>query len=324
MVTPTTSNEENSNSKSTFSKTIVSEILKRSIKPIVTIVLIVLLLQRVKWSEFSKLVSSVSYFWLSIVISGYFIGQILSSFKWWLIVRGEKKLIHYPRVLKAYFIGMYVNVLGIGTVGGDMARAIAVSNSDTPKAFTFASVIADRAHGMLMLATIGTVATATNGINMLPDILWYGLAILGLTIVLGWRFGVNTLLKVIPTNLAIYKKIKEMSQAFPNNFKTVTLITLISVAFHTLQISLHQAMAYALNIAIPWQILFVTVPFVNIMSSLPISWQGLGVRENSYSFFLVPLFLTPEQTLAFGLMWLCAISVSTFLGSIFVFGIRGK
>ena len=57
---------------------------------------------------------------------------------------------------------------------------------------------------------------------------------------------------------------------------------------------------------------------MNIASSLPISWQGLGIRENSYIFFLTaaPAIVSKEQAVAFGALWLLAVTVSSAIGGI--------
>jgi hypothetical protein len=55
---------------------------------------------------------------------------------------------------------------------------------------------------------------------------------------------------------------------------------------------------------------------VNIASSLPISWQGLGVREYAYNKFLVPAFLSTEQVVIFGALWLCSIMALSAIGGV--------
>jgi len=62
----------------------------------------------------------------------------------------------------------------------------------------------------------------------------------------------------------------------------------------------NQIMAYRFGIDVPWQTLLITIPVVNILSTLPINWNGLGVRENGYVFFLTRLILSHEQAIAFG------------------------
>jgi hypothetical protein len=77
---------------------------------------------------------------------------------------------------------------------------------------------------------------------------------------------------------------QEIAGVFPRNIATVAYVSAISLLFHLLQISTHQIMAYGFGIHIPWQTLLITIPVVNIASTLPISWNGLGVRENGYGF----------------------------------------
>jgi uncharacterized membrane protein YbhN (UPF0104 family) len=86
--------------------------------------------------------------------------------------------------------------------------------------------------------------------------------------------------------------------------------------FHLLQISLHIVMAKAVGVEVPLPLLLVTVPFINILATLPVSWNGLGVRERAYVFFLVPSVLQPEHAVAFGAMWLLAVTVCSAIGGI--------
>jgi hypothetical protein len=93
-------------------------------------------------------------------------------------------------------------------------------------------------------------------------------------------------------------------------------ISLLSIVFHLSQISLHAVMAAALGVSVPWPLLLVAVPFINILATLPVSWNGLGVRERAYVFFLVPSVLQAEHAVAFGAMWLLAVTVSSAIGGV--------
>ena len=75
-------------------------------------------------------------------------------------------------------------------------------------------------------------------------------------------------------------------------------------------------MAIGVGASIPWKSLLVVIPFVNLVSTLPISWQGIGVRENAYVFFLAPAYLSREQALAFGALWLLAVTTASAVGGL--------
>jgi uncharacterized membrane protein YbhN (UPF0104 family) len=251
------------------------------------------------------------------------LAQAISAFKWWLILHGSGINCSFFKTIIAYFVGMFVNILGIGTIGGDTARALLVSSNGSLTAKTVVSVFIDRAHGLAVLSAIGAGSAAWFGHNRLPPIILSGVVLLGSVIVATWI----TLL-LIPSNLRSIvlspfgKFGTQVSSAFeviPRNPWLLAAITVVSGTFHFIQIALHGYMAYILNIKLPWSALFVGVPFTNIASTLPFSWQGLGVRENAYQFFLVPDYITSSDAIAFGAMWIFASTVSGITGGIIAF-----
>ena len=51
---------------------------------------------------------------VALVVIGYTLGQLLSSFKWWTIAYSGGIKTPYPKALKAYFIGMFLNCFSFG------------------------------------------------------------------------------------------------------------------------------------------------------------------------------------------------------------------
>ena len=75
-------------------------------------------------------------------------------------------------------------------------------------------------------------------------------------------------------------------------------------------------MGLAIGVDIPWAYLFVTIPFVNILSTLPVSWNGVGVRENLYVAFLAPAVLSEEQAITLGALWIISVTICSAVGGI--------
>ncbi|MCB0318420.1 MAG: flippase-like domain-containing protein [Bdellovibrionales bacterium] len=253
-----------------------------------------------------------------IVILGYLAGQILSAYKWWLIVRSGGIETNFSSTLKAYLIGMFVNCFGLGVLGGDMTRGILVSEGKGKKTSGIASVIADRAQGLGVLAVIGLIGAAYFHKEKIDSFFYLFLIALCSAIVVGWILGPAILLKFYPKHFKFRNKVEEIAKAFPKDPKVLITITLLSAIFHLIQIYLHKFMGAGLGIDLSWPLLLATVPFVNILSSLPISWNGLGVRETGYIFFLAG-YLTQEQALSFGAIWLLAVTVTSAIGGIISF-----
>jgi uncharacterized membrane protein YbhN (UPF0104 family) len=199
-----------------------------------------------------------------------------------------------------------------------------VSDSDHPKTICLATVVADRAHGLVVLLCIGILSVLFFGGNVLPFWLWLTLSVGGILVILGWFIGPEFLLYLVPKDHPFRVRVEQLSQSIPRDRGTLTSITILSLIFHLWQITLHQVMASALSVGISWPTLLVSIPFINVLSNLPISWQGLGVRENGYAFFLVPHSLLYEQAVAMGVIWLFAITSSGALGGLIAMLIRNK
>lgn len=250
------------------------------------------------------------------VFAGYTLGPLLNCYRWLLFARSAGVKATYGQAIRAYFIGAFVNAFGVGTVGGDVTRGLLIARGQSTKAAALASVAADRLHGLAMLALIGSLSAAFADVEHLhPDVLAL-LSLLAPAIIVGWAIGPWIVRKVWTKPGKLHSKLEEIFAAFPRKTSILVFVSAISILFHLVQISLHMLMAKGLGVDIPWTVLLVTVPFVNIVSSLPISWMGLGVRENAYIFFLVPAFLTHEQAIAFGALWLMAVTTASGIGGI--------
>lgn len=290
--------------------------IKALVKLALSVVMLALVLRFVELRNLKQVIGSISWMTATIVVVGYSAGQLLSSFKWWTIARAGGVEVSYPTALKAYFIGMFVNCFGFGTVGGDVARALLLDDGKSSKATTLSSVLADRLHGLAVLACIGILAIAYWGRHSLEPSLVYALYSLPVLVVIGWFTAPSLAFHLFPADTKLGRFVRHVFQAFPRQPKTVLLITIVSTVFHLTQIALHGVIAAGLGAPLPTSILLTTVPFVNILTSLPISWNGLGLRENAYRFFFVPALMTNEQALALGAVWLLGLVVSSSIGGI--------
>ncbi|MFO0416296.1 MAG: YbhN family protein [Pseudomonadota bacterium] len=292
---------------------------KGLIKAGITILMLLIVAYSISFEKLVSTIREISLLTALIVILGYTVGQLMSSVKWWTIARSGGIDVSYPTALKAYMIGMFVNCFGsgLGTVGGDVARGILISHGLPKKTEGIAAVVADRIHGLTVLSIIALITSQLFHSDRVPG--WLLLALLTLItgFILAWIIG-PWLLTLVPSNNKLSTKLKQVAAIFPRDLRTLTIITAISIVFHCLQIMLHSVMASAVNAQIPLATLFVVIPLVNIASSLPISWNGLGVRENSYMYFLTaaPALVSSEQAAAFGALWLLAVTATSAIGGI--------
>lgn len=280
-----------------------------------------------RYTDLSSLETTLSQIPLSyalLIVVLYGLGQCISAYRWHIIVQAAGIETTYPSTLKSYFIGMFVNCFGLGVVGGDLARGILVAEGQAMKAEAITSVVADRLQGLGVLALMGAVGgficILLGNYSQHFSLPWILLACGG-SIAIGWYAGPFLIRSILPREGKLYKKIESILHVFPKDYPTVLRLFTISIVFHSLQLSLTWLMAKAINVNIPFEYIIVAVPLINIVSTLPISWNGLGVRENSYVFFLSSTHgvLTPQDALAFGAMWLLAVTINSAIGGLIAF-----
>lgn len=248
----------------------------------------------------------------------YILGQLLSAMKWRIFVEQVGIKRSPMQILRAYFLGMFVNVFGFGTVGGDVARGLAIMPAKGERAASLATVVADRVHGLTVLLGIGSLAmfiVYPSELGKLTPILAYG-GILGLlTLGLAWWLGPTIFAKFFEHHPKWGTLVTRLSRAFPKEPKPLLTATFISAIFHCVQLLMHLVIAHELGANLSTAYILATVPFVNIVASLPISiFNGLGVREAMYCALFIPAGVPQSTAVAFGAMWLCTVTLISSLG----------
>ncbi|MBP9837559.1 MAG: flippase-like domain-containing protein [Proteobacteria bacterium] len=264
-------------------------------------------------------VKSLSFSGLSVIFALYLVGQIISAYKWRIFVQEVGLKITPMQAIRAYFFGMFVNVFGFGTIGGDVARALALAAPKGLRAGTLATVIADRVQGLTILMIIGTLAVnifppEVLGTNLLAT-LRYGSILALSSLLLSWWIGPTILKKIFHSEHKWGAAAQRVTQAFPHRKEPLVSKSILSFIFHNIQIVMHILIARELGADLSASFIYATVPFVNIVSSLPISlFNGLGVREAMYCLLLIPAGLAQETAVAFGGIWLFTVTVISSFG----------
>lgn len=271
------------------------------------------------YTDLSQLVTALeaapaSAFLISII--GYSLSQCVSAGRWFLIVRGSGVHASPLRVLRAHFIGVYVNAFGLGTVGGDLSKALLLVGMRGDKTLGLATVVTDRVLGLGVLACIGASAS----------FLVHGDPALGMARSVGILVGVGAIIALLMGTLGreylkrmphpIARKLAGALSAIPRRPFQISAVVTIAVVFHLLQISVYYFIALACGHPIGFSHLLVVIPLVNIASSLPLSWMGLGIRENLLILLLAPVFVTSEQAIVLGAIWFVGVTISSAVGGI--------
>jgi uncharacterized membrane protein YbhN (UPF0104 family) len=114
----------------------------------------------------------------------------------------------------------------------------------------------------------------------------------------------------------IRRVVDKLITPYQENAGTLGYACVLSYLFHWLQLGLQVLLAYTLNLPVPLWYLMLFIPLVHILSALPLSFAGLGVRESGYVTFLALIGVGKDQALAFGLLWSGLVLGSGLVGGL--------
>ena len=276
----------------------------------------------------------------------YIVGQTLCAYKWELLARTLGFRRRFKRFLAYYFIGMFFNLFFLGSIGGDVAKAYLLAGKEDSRMRAGYSILADRFSGGMALVTIAIIALISSPtIHILPFLfkiiqwmgletgafsaskqalsLWLRIGLVGACIV-GWGLvlAFPLFLPFFPwlTKWAAKIKLGDFAVYWSHPGR-MSLVLAISFGFQVINVVVYALLGTALNLGIPWGDYFVIVPLVDLISILPISISGIGVREGAYVGLLYLLGVRASEGLAFGILGFLVVMAASLLGGIiYVFG----
>jgi glycosyltransferase 2 family protein len=240
----------------------------------------------------------------------YVAGQMIATRRWQLLARMVGVGGDYLEYLLYFFIGAFTNLFVPGLIGGDAARALYLGRRYHEIGKAVASVIADRGFGLLVLVWLTAVCVAALGRGIFPAAITTPIFVIGAASALGYLLmpTVGSLRKMMPRRIAA--TIEMLLPYFEGRIALIPVLAL-SLLLHLLQVTAQYVLALGLGLSIPFRLFLLCVPTTNTMASLPLTFNGLGVREGIYVFLFGMAGVGKADAVALGLLW---FAITTFAG----------
>jgi uncharacterized membrane protein YbhN (UPF0104 family) len=288
----------------------------RWFKIVVSLGLFGFLLYSTDTDALRKQLVAVRFDFLAAAFTGYLQSQVLSAYKWRVLARPLGFLQPFRPFVVYYFVGGYLNLFAPSTVVGDIGRGLLLAADGGNTGAALYSVVVDRVSGLVMLVWVSATGFLLFGPTILPTTLCYGVAAVAFAALLMW-WALPYILQFQFANRPFIERIVEkLIVPYQENATTLGYACVISYVFHWFQLSLQVLLVYALNLPVPLWYLMLFIPLVHMLSALPLSFAGLGVREGSYVAFLALVGVGKDQALAFGLLWSALVLGSGLVGGL--------
>lgn len=293
---------------------------------VITLITFCLIFHRMDWAGLWSVITGIQPARYSIGLAWCAASLFLQTYRWRQCLE-EPRQTPYPVLLRLTTISYFFNNLFVAFFGGDVYRAVNL----------FALVGKSQAILSVLLVRItnfwGAAAVPALMLPVYPALLLenYILRLVAMISLSAWLvpFVLLILHRRLPQLmrwLSLRKTGETTSSRTILRAANLIALGLSSILLQAVLVIAHYCYAQALGIPLGLGRLFVAVPAVLIVTSLPISVNGMGVREGSFVVLLGLMGVRPEQAFALSLLSYSGnLYLSLIGGAIYLAGkIRGR
>jgi uncharacterized protein (TIRG00374 family) len=287
--------------------------------------LMAFLVSRVPLDRLGETLRSADPRWLAGAMGLLFASNLIGSFQWDRLLRVVGVRIPFWKVCAYYHVGLFFNNFLPANIGGDIARVSDATRYGPTRGAAISAVVMDRLIGTVALGGLALVST-------LPALDRFHLSLVYLALVGFFAVGVTLVWAVFHPRLlpglerllgriglrALGPHLDDLAERFRSYRDRRTLflgLLAVALVIQVARVGVHVLVARALGITVPTAYFFLFVPLLAVIVSLPISLNGIGVREGAgiLLFGLVGLDRTHAFSLQFA-TWLIAVVISLLGG----------
>lgn len=266
-----------------------------------------------------------------------FTGVLITIVRWYLLVRTLELPFRFRDALRLGFLGYLLNFVSLGSVGGDLFKAIFIARENRgrrPEAV--ATVVVDRMiglYGLFLVATTAILLTGQAGVVEPVELRIIVRATLictvvggvGIIILLvpGFTSGtVSEMLASIPRVGPVLERLIGAIRMFRRNVPILVLSVVMSMGVHTCATIGCYIIATTLPGNVPTlQQHFLIIPLVMVAGAVPLMPAGLGAVEATFEFLYLKLGVGvgPGQGLLVGVAYRVVTILNAGVGAIIYF-----
>jgi uncharacterized membrane protein YbhN (UPF0104 family) len=270
--------------------------VKSLIKIVISLVLVAFVLRTIDTKRLIDILLNVNIFWLFLAFVFYNLSKIVSAIRLIYYFKEIGINISQKSNLILYYVGMFYNLFLPGGIGGDGYKAYLLNKYHNPKlSQIIQALLFDRISGLIALIFLGALLYPFSSFNI-PFFYYLAFALIFLT---------------YPLFFIISKKLDK----FLLFFKETTFLGLI---VQILQLISALFIIYSLNSDVPIIDFLVLFLISSVVSVLPISVGGVGIRELTFLYGLKLINYPSDVGVAFSFLFFFITMLSSLIGIFFL------
>jgi uncharacterized protein (TIRG00374 family) len=275
-------------------------------------ILVYILTAKTSFSEIGNVLRKVDVFWLAVAFSLHAFGLFASAYRWQILARAQSDEIPLGFLAKSYLVGTFFNNFLPTRFGGDIVRIWDGSRYSKSLIKSSAIVMVERFTGIIVLFLFAVVASLfrLDMARRIP-IIWVSLllGLLGLCVITAFFLPVTTRLLSSLRGPRLLEKTKEKIIFLREtilHYRTQKR-PFLRATFWALLLQLNVILYYfligkALHLHIHVIDYFVFIPIYLIIQIIPITINGLGLREGASIEIFKFYGISPQAAVSFSLI----------------------
>jgi len=286
-----------------------------ALRAIVGIAIVTLLVWRYDARSILRLITRERPSYFAAAIGVYLSTLVLSAYRWRLLAAILRLDAPFTDFLAYRFIATFANTLIPGVAGGDALRAIYLGRRTNHLGKAVTSVLTDRIVGLIGLFWLAASAAIFLRERGLPSVLTTlpiltGLIALALFVAspLIIRF-----VQVMPSRLSRYGG---FIVTYLEHRSVLLAALALSVIVQSVLAICQYLLALGIGIDAPLTLFLLFVPIAGVFASLPLTINGLGVREGAYLVLFGMAGVDRTNAIALGLLWFACTTIGALPGAL--------
>lgn len=279
--------------------------MKILIKTGITLLIFYLIFQSIDIEKFVYTLSKANGLFLLFGLLFQYLSTVLASYRWHLIMQTLRYGLPFGFFYKSYFKATFFNQALPSTIGGDAIRVLDLIGVKKNKKRAFFDVLIDRLLGLLGLLILSLFANLIQP-NLLPKAIHFLIIVLSLGGIAGLVVLLNLSRIEFLKRLRFLKLFYDISLRFRiilRKKRRLATQTSLSVLVHFLAIVSFYMIAISISSKIEFTLFLVIIPAVLLISIIPISLAGWGVRESAMIGLFILVGADKEKILSVSILY---------------------
>jgi uncharacterized protein (TIRG00374 family) len=296
------------------------------LKTVISLTLILIIFSKIDLGGLAQVVTSMNMLLFIVSCMVLFVQQLIMVKTWSILIQSKNNDVPFYRVLYAHVVGNFFGMFLPSAVGMDVIRAYNLSRHMKDRIDSASSLFLCRAIGFVVLFCLALafafpVARLTDESDIFLSLsvsLVLFLAFIFIIYhpkVMGW---IKAILDRVKANsvaewaIRFHKSIIELSKKGSVLFKVFGM----AIVFQILGILELYILGLALDIPVEVGYYFIFIPVIFVVTLLPISLAGFGVREASFLYLFTRVGATEVQSISLSLLMFLQVLILAVIGGI--------